>query len=198
MCFDALATPPPLPPEILTDEFTSDELALESMGTEFRAYVSLAPSSSRTAVVILPDVRGLFGYYEQLTTRFAAAGHHAIAFDYFGRTAGLSPRRTTSSSCRTSRRRRPSRSAPTLPPASPRCARGRHPPCGDGGILLRWLSVVPGVYRHLPRAQRGHRVYGGLDPSRLGVFPRPAEQAASMRGPILALSVAQTHPSPQG
>src|SRR4051812_25297468 len=91
MCFDALATPPLLPPNIATGDVTSTELVLSSGDTPFRAYLSLAPSS-RTAVVVMPDVRGLFGYYEQLTTRFAAAGHHAIAFDYFGRTAGLSAR----------------------------------------------------------------------------------------------------------
>ena len=92
MCFDPLATPPPLPSLMPTNEVTSSELVLDSGDTQFRAHLSLAPSWSRTAVVVLPDVRGLFGYYEQLTTRFAAAGHHAIAFDYFGRTAGLSPR----------------------------------------------------------------------------------------------------------
>jgi carboxymethylenebutenolidase len=43
-------------------------------------------------VVVLPDVRGLFRFYEQLAERFAAAGHPAIAIDYFGRTAGLGPR----------------------------------------------------------------------------------------------------------
>jgi carboxymethylenebutenolidase len=42
--------------------------------------------------VILPDVRGLYPFYMELTTRFAEAGHHAIAIDYFGRTAGLAPR----------------------------------------------------------------------------------------------------------
>ena len=41
---------------------------------------------------MLPDVRGLFRFYEQLAERFAAAGHPAIAIDYFGRTAGLGPR----------------------------------------------------------------------------------------------------------
>ena len=37
-------------------------------------------------------MRGLFRFYEQLAERFAAAGHPAIAIDYFGRTAGLGPR----------------------------------------------------------------------------------------------------------
>ena len=40
-------------------------------------------------------MRGLFRFYEQLAERFAAAGHPAIAIDYFGRTAGLGPRDET-------------------------------------------------------------------------------------------------------
>ncbi len=41
---------------------------------------------------MLPDVRGLYRFYSELAERFAAAGHHSIAIDYFGRTAGLAPR----------------------------------------------------------------------------------------------------------
>jgi carboxymethylenebutenolidase len=43
-------------------------------------------------VVILPDVRGLYRFYAELAERFAEAGHHALAIDYFGRTAGAEPR----------------------------------------------------------------------------------------------------------
>ena len=42
--------------------------------------------------MIIPDVRGLYPFYIELAERFAQAGHHAIAFDYYGRTAGLGPR----------------------------------------------------------------------------------------------------------
>jgi carboxymethylenebutenolidase len=42
--------------------------------------------------VILPDVRGLYRFYIELAERFAEAGHHAITFDYFGRTAGTGER----------------------------------------------------------------------------------------------------------
>src|SRR4051794_14742315 len=68
-----------------------ERLTLSSAdGTEFSAY--LARAEGATGVVVLPDVRGLFRFYEQLAERFADAGHPAIAFDYFGRTAGLGPR----------------------------------------------------------------------------------------------------------
>jgi carboxymethylenebutenolidase len=43
-------------------------------------------------MVILPDVRGLHDFYKELAQRFAEIGIDAIAFDYFGRTAGIGAR----------------------------------------------------------------------------------------------------------
>ncbi len=42
--------------------------------------------------MILPDVRGLYRFYEELALRFAERGYAAVAIDYFGRTAGVSKR----------------------------------------------------------------------------------------------------------
>jgi carboxymethylenebutenolidase len=42
--------------------------------------------------VILPDVRGLYRFYEELALRFAERGITAVAIDYFGRTAGAAKR----------------------------------------------------------------------------------------------------------
>ena len=42
--------------------------------------------------MILPDVRGLYRFYEELALRFAERGIAAVAFDYFGRTAGAAKR----------------------------------------------------------------------------------------------------------
>ena len=42
--------------------------------------------------MILPDVRGLYRFYEELALRFAERGHAALAIDYFGRTAGVAKR----------------------------------------------------------------------------------------------------------
>ena len=51
--------------------------------------------------MILPDVRGLYRFYEELALRFAERGHAAIAFDYFGRTAGVDEAAaTTGTTCR--------------------------------------------------------------------------------------------------
>lgn len=188
VCFDPLATPPPLPSDITTDDVTSAELVLESGDVQFRAYLSLAPSSSRTAVVVLPDVRGLFGYYEQLTTRFAAAGHHAIAFDYFGRTAGLSPRPNDFEFMPHIKETRPEQiraDAAACVAALRERADIEHVVTvgfcfGGSQSYLATTDVSLGLSGAIA-------FYGGLDPSRLGVFPSPVAEAGSMRGPILAL-----------
>jgi carboxymethylenebutenolidase len=43
-------------------------------------------------MMILPEVRGLHPFYEDLAVRFAQAGVHATVMDYFGRSAGLGER----------------------------------------------------------------------------------------------------------
>jgi carboxymethylenebutenolidase len=48
--------------------------------------------SKGPGVVILPDVRGLHHFYEELALRFAEHGYDAVAIDYFGRTAGVGKR----------------------------------------------------------------------------------------------------------
>lgn len=65
---------------------------VSSDGTRFRAYGAAPVERPRAGIVILPDVRGLHPYYEDLAVRFAEAGFRAIAVDYFGRTAGVGPR----------------------------------------------------------------------------------------------------------
>jgi carboxymethylenebutenolidase len=93
MCFPYDAIVPELPAgfRIIAGGAAGERLTLTSGdGTQFSAYLAHADKS--TGVVVLPDVRGLFRFYEQLAERFADAGYPAIAIDYFGRTAGLAPR----------------------------------------------------------------------------------------------------------
>jgi carboxymethylenebutenolidase len=95
MCFEFDAVPPDLPADIarLAGGAAAEVLELESGdGTRFSAAFAGAAEARGPAVVIYPDVRGLYPFYIQLAERFAEAGHHAIAIDYFGRTAGLGPR----------------------------------------------------------------------------------------------------------
>jgi len=86
MCYDADARPP-LPP-IRGAALDAGELTLTaSDGTQVAAYAARAATPSGAGIVILPDVRGLHPFFEELALRFAEAGVHAIAVDYFSRTA---------------------------------------------------------------------------------------------------------------
>src|SRR5215831_17165793 len=91
MCFD-LDSEPPIP-RISGAAVSHDDLVLESEdGNRFAAFRALPEGDASTGVVILPDVRGLYRFYEELALRFAERGYAAVAFDYFGRTAGAEKR----------------------------------------------------------------------------------------------------------
>jgi carboxymethylenebutenolidase len=97
MCFDFDSRPPELPVDLIGPPIAggaaAELLALESAdGTRFSAVVAEAAEGGEPGVVVIPDVRGLYPFYIELAERFAEAGHHAIAFDLYGRTAGLGPR----------------------------------------------------------------------------------------------------------
>lgn len=97
MCYPPDARPPDLPPDLLLPPPISggaggtDVVLTSEDGGRFRAHLAQA-ADGETAVVIAPDNRGLMPFYEELAQRFADAGIHAIAFDYFGRTAGIDRR----------------------------------------------------------------------------------------------------------
>jgi carboxymethylenebutenolidase len=91
MCFDLDSRPPIAP--IAGGALDSSELILEAAdGNRFRAYRARAIAAGGAGIVILPDVRGLHPYYEELALRFAENGVDALAIDWFGRTAGLGRR----------------------------------------------------------------------------------------------------------
>ena len=71
----------------------SEDLVLTSSdGTKFAAFAARAQKPSDVGMVVLPDVRGLFSFYEELALRFAEQGINAVTIDYFGRTAGVGKR----------------------------------------------------------------------------------------------------------
>jgi carboxymethylenebutenolidase len=91
MCFDADSLPPI--PVLSGAAVSHDDLVLSSSdGTEFAAFSARPDGPIEACVVILPDVRGLYRFYEELALRFAERGYAAIAIDYFGRTAGVAKR----------------------------------------------------------------------------------------------------------
>lgn len=97
MCFEFDARPPELPADLefppVAGGAAAEMLELEvADGARFSAALAAASDPRDPAVVILPDVRGLYRFYVELAERFAQAGHSALAIDYFGRTAGLGER----------------------------------------------------------------------------------------------------------
>jgi carboxymethylenebutenolidase len=91
VCFELDSTPPI---DVVRGAAVSHEdVALTSAdGTQFAAFSATPDEPSGSGVVILPDVRGLYRFYEELALRFAERGIAAVAIDYFGRTAGVGKR----------------------------------------------------------------------------------------------------------
>jgi carboxymethylenebutenolidase len=91
VCFD-LDSAPPIP-VIAGASISHERLTLRADdGNTLAAFAAVPEQPARVGIAILPDVRGLYRFYEELALRFAERGYPAIAFDYFGRTAGVSKR----------------------------------------------------------------------------------------------------------
>ncbi|MDP9294614.1 MAG: dienelactone hydrolase family protein [Actinomycetota bacterium] len=91
MCVPYDSRPPVAP--IAGAAISNEVLELEAVdGNRLAAFAALPDQPRGTGVVILPDVRGLFRFYEELALRLAERGIAAVAIDYFGRTAGVAER----------------------------------------------------------------------------------------------------------
>ncbi|MEA2597355.1 MAG: carboxymethylenebutenolidase [Thermomicrobiales bacterium] len=91
MCYGDDARPP-LPPVSGGSAGHGDLTLRAADGNEFMAYAARAEQPTGAGIVILPDIRGLHDFYKELAQRFAEARLDAVAFDYFGRTAGMGSR----------------------------------------------------------------------------------------------------------
>ena len=108
MCFDLDAHPPELPLQLAGGAGDGRSLTLTAAdGNRFPAYFALSLAErgasasgasgtlavpSGTGIVVIPDIRGLVPYYEELALRFAEAGVRALAIDLYARTAGTNKR----------------------------------------------------------------------------------------------------------
>ena len=96
MCHDTDSRPPAPPADVLPEpraiDRTGDLRLTSADGTAVAAYEAVPEGAPRSRLVVLPDVRGLHPYYRALAERFAEAGLHTVAIDYFGRTAPDQPR----------------------------------------------------------------------------------------------------------
>jgi carboxymethylenebutenolidase len=91
MCFDTDSHPPIEP--ISGASVDAESITIKSEdGNEYRAYIARPAQATGAGIVILPDVRGLHPFFEELAMRFAERGITALAIDYFCRTAGTGPR----------------------------------------------------------------------------------------------------------
>ncbi len=192
MCFAFDARPPQLPGDLrlapIAGGAGAELLELHSAdGTRFSAALAESPQPQGPAVVILPDVRGLYPFYTELAERFAEAGHHAIAVDYFGRTAGLGPRDEDFEYMpHVQQLKVPQVQADVAAAIELLHERLGAGPVATVGFCLGGLqSFLAAMNQHLDlTAAVGF--YGILDASRLGV-PGPIERATDIRCPILGL-----------
>ena len=91
MCFE-LDSSPPVPRISGAAVSHSDQVLEAADGNRFAAFEATPDEPNGIGVVILPDVRGLYRFYEELALRFAERGYLALAIDWFGRTAGVGKR----------------------------------------------------------------------------------------------------------
>jgi len=192
MCFDYDSRPPELPADLICRPISggaaAELLTLTSDdGTSFSGALAQAPDSAEPGVVIIPDVRGLYPFSIEVAERFAEAGHHAIAFDYYGRTAGLGPRDDAFDYGPHREQVKLDEALDDLAAAAAELRRrtGAGPPVTVGFCFGGSLSFVAGASPDLDFAGVVG-LYGVLDPSRFdghGVLT----QATDIERPVLGL-----------
>jgi carboxymethylenebutenolidase len=198
MCFEFDALPPTVPADRviahLAGGAAAERLTLQSAdGTEFAAALAECPDpSGGPAVIILPDVRGLYRFYIDLAERFVTAGHHALAIDYFGRTAGVDERDDEFDFMTHTMQ-----TTPAAVQADIAAARDALSERTDATSFVTLGFCFGGAQSSLAGAQPDLGLdavvsfYGMLDPRRAGLdsddFPAPLQVADSIRTPLLGL-----------
>jgi carboxymethylenebutenolidase len=87
MCTDHDSHPPIAPISGAAID-AGTEIIKGAGGADLRVFVARPAQSTGAGILILPDVRGLHPFFEELASRFAERGITAVAMDYFCRTAG--------------------------------------------------------------------------------------------------------------
>jgi carboxymethylenebutenolidase len=186
VCFE-LDSSPPIPP-ISGAAVSHDDLVLEAAdGTRFAAFAAAPDEATGVGVVVLPDVRGLYRFYEELTLRFAERGVSTVAIDYFGRTAGVAKRGDDFDY--------PDHVAQTTPEGIQADVAAAvaylRSPAGGSSRSVFTVGFCFGGRNSWLAAASGHGLAGaigfyGMPAERNGV-PGPTQRAAEIEAPILAL-----------
>lgn len=187
MCFRADSLPPIRPVEGAAVD--SQDLVLRSAdGTSFAAFAARSQNPSGAGIVILPDVRGLYRFYEELALRFAEEGINAIAFDYFGRTAGVGKRDDDFPYMDHVAQTRPE----TIAADVRACVEYLRSPDGGSCRSIFTVGFCFGGSQSWLQAANGHGLagvigfYGNPGPGRDG-SPGPTQRASQFACPVLAL-----------
>lgn len=191
MCFPFDALPPDS--DGSTTQITDCDLTLTARdGTPFAAFLArpegTAPSGG-IGVVVLPDVRGLFGFYEELARGFARQGMTALTIDYFGRTAGVGKRDAEFEFMPHVRQTTPEGVSDDVGAA---VAHLRSP---EGGACTSIFTIgfCFGGSNSWLQAANGHGLagvigfYGRPGPSFVDNSPGPVQRVDQFRAPVLAL-----------
>jgi carboxymethylenebutenolidase len=175
VCFDLDSLPPI--PALSGAAVSHDDLVLEAAdGNRFAAFAAAPEEQADAGIVILPDVRGLYRFYEELALRFAERGYAAVAFDFYGRTAGAEKRGEDFDW------------APHREQTTPEGIQADVAACVDhvrenGALDVFTVGFCFGGRHSWLAAAAGHGLAGAV-----GFYGRPPlEQAAEMTAPILAL-----------
>ena len=190
MCYPPGAHPPDVPVDLLPPMTGGaggqDAILTSPDGTKFRAYLAGAAGAD-AGVVIAPDVRGLHPFYEELAERFASAGVNAIAFDYFGRTAGIERRADDFEYMPHVRQTAPKTVFADIAASRAHLEKETKARrtfvlgfCFGGRIAFLSSADVPGLAGVVG-------FYGRLGKRENDPWPVPAEEARRMRAPVLGL-----------
>ena len=183
MCFELDSAPPV--PAISGAAISHKELELEAAdGNRFAAFAAEPDDPTGACVVILPDVRGLYRFYEELALRLAERGHRAVAIDYFGRTAGVGKRDEHFEYGEHVRETTPEGIQADVRAAVEWLR-------GDGCDAIASLGFCFGGHHSWLAAAGGHGLAGAIGfygvPGERDGHPGPIQRAGEMHAPVLAL-----------
>jgi carboxymethylenebutenolidase len=193
MCYDATARPPPPPIAGAAADVSEADIVLTAAdGNRFAAHAATHREPGGPGMVILPDIRGLHPFYQELAARFAQTGIHATALDYFGRTAGVGSGKDREDGFDWSTHVQQTRPDTIAADVAASVAHVRSPQ-GGGATAVFTVGFCYGGRNSFNQAARGHGLagvigfYGGVAEREAGDADAPVLHAKTYECPVLGL-----------